>query len=83
LGYAAERVHDGSSVVRAVASPLALIVNDQLLSLTVFDLQVIANFSKVGQLCPAGSDAAALGHAVASADALHRCLHGLLETRVD
>lgn len=80
-GDAAESVRDGAAVVRAVASSHALFVDVQLLGLAVLDLQVVANFSEIRQLRPAGLDTAALGHAVASADALHCCLHSLLETR--
>lgn len=47
FGDAAERVHDGTSVVRAVASPHALFVGVQLLGLAVLDLQVAANFSEI------------------------------------
>lgn len=79
LRDAAQRVHDGTLVVRAVASPHALFVDVELLGLTVLDLQVVSNLSEVWQLRPAGFDAAALRHAVTSAHALHRCLHSLLE----
>lgn len=81
LSDAAERVRDGSAVVRAVASSHAFFVDVQFLGLAVFDLQVVTDFSEIRQLRPAGLDAAALRHAVTSADALHRCLHGLLENR--
>lgn len=80
-GDAAERVRGGSSVVRAVASPHALFVDVQFLGLMMLELQVVADFSEIRQLRPAGLDAAALRHAVASADALHCCLHCLLETK--
>lgn len=81
LGDAAERVHDGTSVVRAVASPHTLFIDVQFLGLAVLGFQIVANFSEIGQLCPTGLDTAALRHAVTSADALHCCLHSLLETR--
>lgn len=47
LGDAAQRVHDGTLVVRAVASPHALFVDVQLLGLTVLDLQVVSDFSEI------------------------------------
>lgn len=81
LGDTAERVHDGTSVVRTVASPHTPFVDVQFLGLAVLDFQIVANVSEIGQLCPTGLDAAALRHAMTSADALHCCLHSLLETR--
>lgn len=75
----AQRVHDGPAAVRAVARAYALLVDVQLLRLAVFELQVVANFSEVRQLGPAGLHAATLGHAVAPADALHGRSHGLWE----
>jgi len=83
LRDAAERVHHGAPVVRAVAGAHALSVHVQLLRLVVLAPQVVADLSEVGQLRPAGLDTAALRHAVTSADALHRCLHCLLETTVN
>lgn len=47
LGDAAERVHYGTSVVRAVGSSQPLFVDVEFLSLAVLDLQVVANFSEV------------------------------------
>lgn len=75
---AAERVHDGTAAVRAVAGAHAPLFDVQLLGSIVLDLQVVANFSEVRQLRPARLHAAALRHTVASADALHCCLHSLL-----
>ena len=46
-GDAAERVHDGSSVVRAVPRPHALLVDVQFLGLAVLDLQVVADLSEI------------------------------------
>ncbi|TNN29636.1 hypothetical protein EYF80_060218 [Liparis tanakae] len=83
LRDAAERVHHGAPVVRAVAGAHALSVHVQLLRLVVLAPQVVADLPEVGQLRPAGLDAAALRHAVTSADALHRRLHCLLETTVN
>lgn len=60
LGNTAKRVHDGTPAVGAVSGPHAPLVGVQLLRLGVFDLQVIADFSKIGQLRPARLQAAAL-----------------------
>lgn len=81
LRDAAQGVRDGAPVVRAVPRSPVLLVYVKFLSLAVLHLQVVAYVSKIGQLSPAGLDAAALRHTVTSADALHGCLHGLWENR--
>lgn len=74
LGDASQRVHDGALVVRAVE----LFVQVQLLGFVVLGFQVVSDLSEIGQLRPAGSNAAALRHAVAPAHALHGRFHSLL-----
>lgn len=64
LGDAPERVRKGSSVVGTVASPRRLLVHLQLLCVFVLNFQVVAHLSEVGQLHPAGLDAAAAGNPV-------------------
>lgn len=61
---APESVRNGSSVVCAVPSPRRLLVHLQFLCMFVLHLQVVAYLSEVGQLHPAGLDAAAPGHSV-------------------
>ena len=61
---AAKSMRDGSSVVRTVTSPRRLLVHFQFLCVFVLHLQVVTHLSEVGQLHPAGLDAAAPGHSV-------------------
>lgn len=63
-GDAAKSLRYGTSVVRAVSSPRRLLVHLQFLGVFVLHLQVVAYLSEVGQLHPAGLDAAAPGHPV-------------------
>ena len=76
-GDVPERVRDGASVVRAVRRAHALFIHLQFLGPVVFVFEVEPHVPEVGQLRPARFDAAALRHAVASADPLHRGLHCL------
>lgn len=80
-GDAAQRVYDGALADGAVTGSHVLFVNVQLLRPAMLGLQVVSDFPEVRQLRPAGFHAAALRHAVASADAPHRCFHGLLEIK--
>lgn len=59
FSYAPESVRYGASVLRAVPCPHRLLVHVQLLGVLVLHLQVVAHLSEVGQLHPAGLDAAA------------------------
>lgn len=46
-GDAAQRVHDGALADGAITGPHVLFVDVQLLRLTVFDLQIVSDFSEV------------------------------------
>lgn len=70
-GNAAKSVRDGSSSVRAVPGPRRLLVHLQFLCLLVLRLQIVPNLPEVGQLHPAGLDAAAPGHPVTLAGSPH------------
>lgn len=64
LRDAPKSVRNGSSVVCAIASLRRFLVHLQLLGLFVLFLQVVAHLPEVGQLHPAGLDAAAPRHSV-------------------
>ena len=68
---APESVRYGSPVVRAVPGPHRPLVHLQFLRVFVLHLQVVAHLSEVGQLHPAGLDAAAPRHSVALAGSPH------------
>lgn len=61
---APKSVRNGSSVVCTVPSPCRLLVHLQFLCMLVLHLQVVAYFSEVGKLHPAGLDATAPRHSV-------------------
>lgn len=67
----------GPAAVGAVAGSHAPLVHLQLVGLVVFDLQVVADLAELGQLQPAGLDAAAARHPVALAGSLHCVFHRL------
>lgn len=75
----AESVRNGTSIVCAVPSPHPPFVQLQFLGLVVLGLQVVAHISEVGQLHPAGLNAAAPRHSVTLACPPHGsldCLSG-------
>lgn len=61
---APKSVRNGSPVVCTVSCSCGFLVHLQFLCMLVLHLQVVAYFSEVGQLHPAGLDAAAPGHSV-------------------
>lgn len=69
---ASKSVCDGSSVICAVPSPRRLLVHLQFLCMVVLDLQVVSYLSEIGQLHPAGLDAAAPRHSMTLAGSPHR-----------
>lgn len=68
----AERVCNRATVLGAVPSAHASLVQLKLLRLVVFDFQVVTNVPEVRQLHPASLNTAASGHAVTLARSLHR-----------
>lgn len=70
---APKSVRDGSSVVCAVPNPRRLLVHLQFLCMFVLHLQVVTHLSEVGQLHPAGLDAAAPRHSVTLTGSPHGC----------
>lgn len=67
----------GPAAVGAVTGPQAPLVHLQLVGLVVFDLQVVADLTELGELQPAGLDAAAARHPMALAGSLHCVFHCL------
>lgn len=67
----------GPAAVGAVAGSHPPLVHLQLVGLVVFYLQVVPDLAELGELEPAGLDAAAPRHAVALAGSLHCGFHGL------
>lgn len=72
-----EGLRRGPAAVGAVAGSHPPLVHLQLVGLVVFYLQVVPDLPELGELEPAGLDAAAARHPVALAGSLHRGFHGL------